>query len=238
MMESVVITGASAGIGRATADALVRQGYHVINLDRAPCVAESIETVSVDLRDTATLTTLLEDLAGRHRITGLVNNAGFARTASLDDTDEPLLSDTFALNLTVPALCARILAPHMKARGYGRIINISSRSALGRELRTASAASKGGIISMTRVWAIELARFGITANCVAPGPITTELFDRMNPEGSERRAHMVGDIPAGRMGRPEEVAAAVAFFLSREAGFVNGQTLYVCGGLSAGKAML
>lgn len=235
---TVVLTGGSAGIGLATARMAVEAGYDVVNLDRAGCACADFETRRVDLTDRALLADVLRDLAAERDIVGLVNNAGLARTASVEETDDALLRDTFDINLSAAAICARELVPAMKARGTGRIVNVASRSAQGRELRTAYAASKGGLISMTRVWALELGRHGITANCVAPGPVATELFDLMNPNGSDRRARMVSEIPVGRMGRPEDVGRAILFFLDPVNSYVTGQTLYVCGGLSAGVASL
>lgn len=232
----IVITGASAGIGHATAKLLANEGHDVINLDRAEC--EDIRTLKVDLADHAGLTATLCGIRERHDIAGLVNNAGLARTAPLEETGDDLLRETFDINLSASVICARELVPAMKRRGSGRIVNVASRSAQGRELRTAYAGSKGGLISITRVWALELGRFGITSNCIAPGPIATELFDRMNPNGSSRRKKMVEEIPVGRIGRPEDVAHAVLFFLAPENDYVTGQTLYVCGGLSAGVAPL
>lgn len=238
MTETVVITGGSAGIGLATAKMLAGEGYRVINLDRADCPDPAVDSLPVELCDHDALAGLLREITDEHEVSGIVNNAALARTATLENTDDGLLAATFDLNLSVAAICARELVPAMKARRYGRIVNIASRSAQGRELRTAYAASKGGLISMTRVWALELAGNGITANCVAPGPIATDMFDQMNPAGSSRREKMVREIPVGRMGRVEDVAHAVRFFLSSESGYVNGQTLYVCGGLSAGVASL
>lgn len=238
MADAVLITGASAGIGLATARMLTQAGYGVINLDRSGSPDEKMQTHRVDLCDHAALVDVLHRVSSEHEIVGLINNAALARTATLEETGDALLASTFDLNLSVAAICARELVPAMKTRRYGRIINIASRSAQGRELRTAYAASKGGLISMTRVWALELAGNGITANCVAPGPIATDMFDEMNPNGSSRREKMVRDIPVGRMGKPEDVANAIRFFLSPESGYVNGQTLYVCGGLSAGVAAL
>lgn len=236
--QTIVITGASAGIGLATARLIVQAGYEVLNLDRDACDCPGIETAKVDLTDHTHLARVLRENREQREIVGLVNNAGLARTASVEDTDDALLRDTFDINLSAAAVCARELVPGMKRRGYGRIVNVASRSAQGRELRTAYAASKGGLISMTRVWALELGQHGITANCVAPGPVATELFDTMNPNGSERRAKMVADIPVGRMGRPEDVGRAILFFLDPANSYVSAQTLYVCGGLSAGVASL
>lgn len=238
MTKAVVITGASAGIGRTTAELIAQKDYAVVNLDRAPSDAAGVHTIQVDLTDFQALEAMLRQVAADFEVVGLVNNAGFAQTALLGETSADLLQRTFQLNLSAAALCARALLPAMKARRYGRIVNVSSRSALGRELRTAYAASKGGLISMTRVWALELAAFGITSNCVAPGPISTDLFDDMNPNGSERRDRMIREIPVGRIGEPHDVAHAVNFFLSPNSGYINGQTLYVCGGLSVGVAPL
>lgn len=236
MAQAVVITGGSAGIGKTAAERIVSLGYEVVNLDLLDLEQPGVSTYRVDLLDTETVETVLQDVLETHEVVGLVNNVGYARTATLLDTDAALLSKTFALNLTAAATCARVLVPAMIERGYGRIVNVSSRSALGRELRTAYAASKGGLISMTRVWALELARYGITSNCVAPGPVATDLFDQMNPDGSDRREKMLADIPVRRVGTPKDIAHAIGFFLSPESGYVNGQTLYVCGGLSVGVA--
>jgi NAD(P)-dependent dehydrogenase (short-subunit alcohol dehydrogenase family) len=122
----------------------------------------------------------------------------------------------------------------MRARGFGRIVNVASRAAYGKELRSAYAASKAGLIGLTRTWALEYAAHGITVNAVAPGPIATELFRAGNPEGSERTRRIVEGVPAGRMGEPEDVAHAVMFFLDRRSSFVTGQVLPVCGGLTVG----
>lgn len=239
MKKAVVITGASSGIGKATAAAVAEAGHDVINLDRVESSGcDRIRTLLVDLTDTRSLVEVLQKIDTDFEVIALINNAGYAKTSPIEETDNDLLYKTFDLNLRCAAQCARILVPGMKERRFGRIVNVSSRSALGRELRTAYAASKGGLISMTRVWALEFARFGITSNCVAPGPISTELFNEMNPAGSDLREKMINEIPVGRIGEPSEVASAIRFFLSDSAGFINGQTLYVCGGLSVGVAPL
>ncbi len=140
------------------------------------------------------------------------------------------------INLRATIQCTQAVLPAMKAAGFGRIVNISSRTALGKVLRTAYAATKGGLISMTRGWALELARHGITVNAVGPGPIATELFDAVNPPGSPGTDKIIQEIPVKRIGQPEDIANAVSFFLSDASGYVTGQTLYVCGGLSIGAA--
>ena len=120
----------------------------------------------------------------------------------------------------------------MKSEGFGRIVNISSRAMLGKTHRSAYGASKGGIAAMTRVWALELAQYGITANTIAPGPIATEMFAHANPNSMPRTQEIIGTIPAGRLGRPNDIAQAVAFFMDERSSFINGQLLYVCGGVT------
>jgi len=111
---------------------------------------------------------------------------------------------------------------------------MASRAALGKELRTAYAASKAALVGMTRVWALELGAHGITANAVGPGPIRTELFDRANPPGSPRTQQIIDSVPVKRVGTAGDVAHAVAYLLDERSGFVTGQTLYVCGGMTVG----
>lgn len=111
---------------------------------------------------------------------------------------------------------------------------MASRAALGKELRTAYAASKAGLIGMTRVWSLELGALGVTVNAIGPGPIATELFNRANPPGDPRTEAIIGSIPVRRVGTPEGVANAAWFFLDERSGFVTGQTLYVCGGMTVG----
>ena len=119
---------------------------------------------------------------------------------------------------------------------FGRVVNMASRAALGKELRTAYAATKAGLIGMAKVWALELGAHGITANAVGPGPIRTALFDQANPRDSPRTRAIIEAIPVRRVGTPEDVANAVSFLLDARSGFVTGQVLYVCGGMTVGAA--
>jgi NAD(P)-dependent dehydrogenase (short-subunit alcohol dehydrogenase family) len=122
----------------------------------------------------------------------------------------------------------------MKAAGFGRIVSVTSRVILGKHMRTAYAASKGAVTSMTRTWALELAKSGITVNAVAPGPIGTELFAANNPADAPETKRILESIPMQRVGTPDEVAHAVSFFLEDRSGFVTGQTMFVCGGMTVG----
>ena len=140
------------------------------------------------------------------------------------------------LNVEVPLLLMQAVLPSMKRAQNGRIINIASRAALGKPLRSAYSASKAGLIGMTRTWALELGQHGITANCIAPGPIATDMFLRGNPPESESTKALLSSIPAGRMGKADDIANAVSFLADRRSDFITGQTLYVCGGLSIGSS--
>jgi NAD(P)-dependent dehydrogenase (short-subunit alcohol dehydrogenase family) len=124
----------------------------------------------------------------------------------------------------------------MRDRGWGRIVNLSSLVVLGVANRTAYAAAKAAMMSFTRTWALGRAQTGITVNAVAPGPTETELFRQNTPAGSEAEQRFLSLVPMKRFGKPEELAAAVAFLLSEDAGFITGQTLFVDGGASVGKA--
>jgi NAD(P)-dependent dehydrogenase (short-subunit alcohol dehydrogenase family) len=131
-------------------------------------------------------------------------------------------------------LVAQGLQPSMQAARFGRIINISSRAALGKELRTVYAATKAGLLGMTRTWALELAPYGVTVNAIGPGPIATELFLSGNPPDSPKTKKILESIPLKRMGEPDDIAHAVASLLDDRAGYITGQVLYVCGGLTVG----
>src|SRR5690606_22023862 len=122
----------------------------------------------------------------------------------------------------------------MRRHRFGRVVNISSRAALGKAERTVYAATKAGLLGMTRTWALETAAYGITVNAVGPGPIATELFERVNPSHSPATQKTRASVPAQRMGTPADVAHAVASLLDDRAGFITGQVLYVCGGMTVG----
>jgi len=133
-----------------------------------------------------------------------------------------------------PMLLTQALIPVMQKKGYGRVVNIGSRAALGKQGRTVYSATKAGIVGMTRTWALELARSGVTVNAIAPGAIATELFLTANPENSEQTKKLKAAVPMGRIGKPEEIAHVVAMLFDPLAGYTTGQVIYVCGGLSVG----
>ena len=236
--RTVLVTGASRGIGRAIATRLVDEGYAVVNLDRDPPAAllPRETCVEVDLADAAATRDALAEVVARHAPTRLVNNAGVVRPGPLENVTIDDLEAVVSLNLRCAIQCAQALLPAMKAARSGRIVGIASRAALGKELRTVYSATKAGLIGMTKTWALELAADGITVNAIGPGPIGTELFHRANPADSPRTKAIIEGVPVRRLGTPEDIAHAAAFLLDDRAGFVTGQVIYVCGGMTVGLA--
>jgi NAD(P)-dependent dehydrogenase (short-subunit alcohol dehydrogenase family) len=212
----------------------------VITFDRRPPTSQTAgETfVEVDLADRQATAQALAQVAAGNDVAALINNVGTVRPAALEEVSADDLEAAVSLNLRCAIQCAQAVVPGMKSRRFGRIVNISSRAALGKELRTAYAATKAGLHGITRTWALELARHGITVNAIGPGPIATELFMRANPADSPRTKAIIDGVPVGRLGTPADIANAVAFFADARSGFVTGQVLYVCGGMTCGVAPL
>lgn len=237
--RTILITGASKGIGRATADSLAQQGHKIIGIARRPPEADFPgEFVTVDLANVEQTAAVLTDLTGRYSITGLVNNVGLVKPQPLGKIDLQDLSSVLDLNLRPAVQLAQALLPTMKQVGWGRIVNLSSLTVLGIPNRTSYAAAKAGLISFTRTWALELAKTGITVNAIAPGPIETELFRENNAPGSEGEQCYLSMVPLGRLGQPTEIATAITFFCSEAAAFITGQTLFVDGGASIGRSLI
>ena len=229
---AVLITGATLGIGRATVNRVARAGCEVIGIARRPPESGFPGAFyACDLLDERATARTLDAIRSAHQVAGLVNNAGLNHVQGIDEVELDKFHDIVAINLRAVVQCAQAVLPGMRAQGYGRIVNISSRGALGRYGRTSYGAAKAGVIGMTRTWALELAGDGITANVVSPGPVATEMFMRNNAEIVDRFA---AEVPMRRLGEPDEIAAAIEFLLSRDASFVTGQVLHVCGGSSVG----
>ena len=233
--DRVLVTGGSLGIGAGITARLLDEGYGVVVLDvEEPEAQSDVEFHRVDLLDIDATRAVLDQVTSQHEITRLVNNVGIVRPASAEETRLEDFADVVNLNARSALLCVQALLPVMRRRREGRIVSITSRVVLGKELRTAYSASKGALAAMTRTWALEFAKDGITVNAVAPGPIGTDAFMINNPPDSQRTQDIVDGIPVGRLGTPDDVAQAVAFFLDGKSSFVTGQTLYMCGGLTIG----
>jgi len=236
-MRTTLITGANRGIGLATARRMAAQGDLVIGIARnTPDDGFPGEFVTCDLGDRRQTQKALEEICAGHEVDNLVNNAGWSFGQSVDEVDIETFMQAIELNLRAAVQCGLAVIPQMKKTGRGRIVNTASRAALGRENRTSYAASKSALYGVTRTWALELAASGITVNSVSPGPIESELQRQNNPQSAEYQAQFVAQNPMNRLGKPEEVAAAIEFFLSDDASFITGQILYICGGMSVGHA--
>jgi 3-oxoacyl-[acyl-carrier protein] reductase len=238
MSQSVaLLTGGSSGIGAATCRLLLAAGYQVISLDRNPGPIESphLQQVQVDLTDVEATRTVAAQLARQFRITTVVHNAGAVRQQPLELVSAEDLETLTHLHIAAPIALVQANLATMKAQHFGRVILISTRAVLGLANRTVYSATKAAMLGMARTWALELGAHGITVNVIAPGPIeATDVFHDIIPRDSPKLPAIIEAIPVKRLGRPEDVARAVLFFAAPEAGFVTGQTLFVCGGTSVG----
>jgi 3-oxoacyl-[acyl-carrier protein] reductase len=236
--QAILVTGGSTGIGRATCEALLAQGRHVVNVDyKLPEWSHSnLASFQADLTNEAETRERAAQVMREFDIVALVNNAGATRPGSIDTQSLADLDYVVALHLRATMLLVQAALPSLRACGHGRIVNMASRAALGKTERIAYSATKAGLIGMTRTLAMELGGDGITVNAVAPGPIATELFRSSNPDGAPRTQRILDSIVVKRMGTPQDVARAALFFLSPDNGFVTGQVLYVCGGTTLGLA--
>lgn len=235
-----VVTGGSAGIGLAICEHLLADGYDVVSLARrpAPMLHPRLHSVEVDLTDRAATRQAVGEVASRFPVTTVVHNAGVIRPALLPEVDLADLDALVDLHLGCAVQMVQAALPAMQAAGFGRVVLLSSRAALGLQTRTAYSATKAGMLGMARTWALELAPQGITVNVVSPGPIRTDMFYDVVDKDSERERQLAASIPVRRLGLAEDVARAVDFFIHPGNGFVTGQVLYVCGGTSVGSLAL
>ena len=236
-MSAAIVTGGSAGIGRAVAERLLGAGYEVISLDVQPS-ALKVCHLSVDLTDEDATRQAGAEISKNYRVTTVIHNAGLIRPALLSDVKLEDLHALANLHLGAAVTLTQACLPAMKAANYGRVVLVSSRAVLGLPTRTSYSATKAGMLGMARTWALELAPLGVTVNVVAPGPIETDNFYSVIPRGSAQVEKIAQAIPVRRLGQAEDVARAVMFFADRDAGFVTGQVLYVCGGTSVGTLTL
>ncbi|MHB8719318.1 MAG: 3-oxoacyl-ACP reductase FabG [Candidatus Dormibacteria bacterium] len=241
-----IVTGAGQGIGAASAHRLAREGASVVvlerNADAAAAVAAGIAAggggamaIACDVSQRHQVEAAVRRVVETHgRIDVLVNNAGITRDNLLFRMADEDWDSVLAVNLTGAFLMCRAVQEHMVAARYGRIVSLSSRSALGNRGQANYAAAKAGIQGLTATLALELGPFGITANAVAPGYVATAMTaataERVGTTAAAHQAAAAAATPLRRVAQPEEIASVVAFLASDDASFVSGQTLYVNGG--------
>ncbi|MDF2092903.1 3-oxoacyl-ACP reductase FabG [Knoellia sp. 3-2P3] len=241
-----IVTGAARGIGAATAQRLAKDGHAVavLDLDEAAC-ASTVEAVTaaggraiavgVDVSKAdqveAAVARVADELGAP---TILVNNAGIIRDNLIFKMTEDDWDAVMAVHLRGAFLMTRAVQAHMTHERWGRIVNLSSSSAQGNRGQANYSAAKAGLQGFSKTLAIELGKFGITANAVAPGFIQTEMTrstaERMGVSFEDFIAHSASQIPVQRVGQPEDIAATISFLCSEDAGFVSGQVIYVAGG--------
>ncbi|HVK24243.1 MAG TPA: 3-oxoacyl-ACP reductase FabG [Actinokineospora sp.] len=244
--RTAIVTGAARGIGAAVAKRLARDGFKVavVDLDEASCA----DTVAAIEADGGTALAVGADVSKADQVeaavakvaetlgapTVLVNNAGILRDNLIFKMTEDDWDAVMNVHLRGSFLMTRAVQRHQTEQRYGRIVNLSSTSALGNRGQANYATAKAGLQGFTKTLAIELGKFGVTANAIAPGFIETEMTAataaRMGVSFEDFKTGAAAMIPVGRIGKPDDIAATASFLVSEEAGFVSGQVIYVAGG--------
>jgi acetoacetyl-CoA reductase len=235
--RNAIVTGGTRGIGKSIAVEMKKAGYNVlVNYASRVEIAEAftaetgIPAIKWDVADYDDCVRGLKDaeaaLGGGIEV--LVNNAGITRDAAMHKMDAKQWSEVISTNLNSCFNMSRILIDSMRTEGFGRIVNISSiNGQMGQFGQTNYSAAKAGVLGFTKALARETAAKGITVNAIAPGYIRTDMTSAINEDVLKK---IIGGIPVGRMGEPEEIARAVLFLISEEAGFITGETLSINGG--------
>jgi 3-oxoacyl-[acyl-carrier protein] reductase len=244
--RTAIVTGAARGIGAAIAKRLAADGFAiaVLDLDEAACASVVAEirsaggdalAVAADVADETSAVAAVERVAAElGPPTVLINNAGIIRDNLLFKMTVQDWDAVLNVHLRGAFLMSRAVQQHMTAAGWGRIVNLSSTSALGNRGQANYAAAKAGMQGFTKTLAIELGRFGVTVNAIAPGFIETDMTAataaRIGVGFDDFKKAAAAEIPVGRIGKPDDIAATAAFFVREDAGYVSGQVIYVAGG--------
>jgi 2-hydroxycyclohexanecarboxyl-CoA dehydrogenase len=240
-----LVTGAGRGIGAAIAECLTTDGLAVALCDvdaagaeatagRLAALGARARGFALDVSDGRAVARVVEEVGGAlGPVDVLVNNAGIDVMGLFLETDEASWDRLWAVNLKGVLHCCKHVLPGMIERGRGRVVNLGSDAGrVGSTSEAVYSATKGGVIAFTKTLAREMARHGITVNCVCPGPTDTALLAQLARYNEKMHAGLARAIPLGRLGQPSDVAAAVAFLASDAAGYITGQTLSVSGGLT------
>lgn len=240
-----IVTGSGSGIGRVIALTLAREGARVAVVDLNETGArETAATIQqeggraqpyrADVTRKAEIDGMVADVIARWgTVHILVNNAGWDKVEPFVKSTEETWDKVLSINLKGPIVCTRAVLDEMMKNGYGKIVSIASDAGrVGSTGEAVYSAAKGGIIAFTKTIAREMARHRINVNCVCPGPTDTPLFATVTAENPKLAESLKRVIPFGRLGLPEDIAPAVLFLASDEAGFITGQTLSVSGGLT------
>lgn len=246
-MRSVLVTGAGSGIGLSTTELLIREGWHVVAVDRDAAALErlsqklagaSLTTITLDVTDEAAIA----DVAARCRslpnpLTALVNSAGVGSNVRFADTTTEQFRRIYEINVIGAFALSQALAPVIRDNGGGSIVNIASVSGIKGNLgRSAYGASKGAVITLTKIMAVELADDRIRVNAVAPGPIETPMVVETHTAVTREEWHRT--VPMRRYGQPEEIASAISFLVDGDrSSYITGQVLAVDGGFTAAGIM-
>lgn len=240
---SILVTGAGSGIGRAVVLRLAASGHHLIaaDIDAAGVEATAreagarVSAATLDIADEAAVEALVADTLRAGPIAGLVNVAGVGSTTTAPDTPLEVWERVMAVNARGTFLCCKHVIPALRSHGGGAIVNVASVAGLvGLANRAAYCAAKGAVIALTRALAVDHAHEGIRVNAICPGTIDTPWVRRLVDEAGESIESLRARQPLGRLGTPNEMAAAVAWLMSPEAAFATGSAVVLDGGLTAG----
>jgi NAD(P)-dependent dehydrogenase (short-subunit alcohol dehydrogenase family) len=241
---AVIVTGGASGIGLGCVERLLAEGWRVVVADRDEAAMQKhfagidereLMTAEVDVTDEDAVERLVARVeAGFAPIAGVVNSAGIGRDVPFLESTAALFREIYEINVIGTFLVAQAVVRRMKTRRSGSIVNMTSVSGLaGNVGRSAYGASKGALVTLTKVMAVELAEFDIRVNAIAPGPVETPLVAQMHTPGA--RARWNRTVPMNRYGTPDEIAGAVAFLLDPDfSSYLTGQTIAVDGGFMAG----
>lgn len=231
--RTVLITGAARGIGFTLSECFAKKKYHVIGVDLHEGTQVYPGTLFLcNLSDKDATQECYDKIQRKFAVDIIINNVGRSVSQKITELNLDEFNQIMDLNVRSAVQTAKFFIPGMKDRHWGRIVNIASIRAFGGTNCTSYGASKAALVGCTLNWAVELASSGITVNCVAPGAIDTEMLRKDYPADSKEEVEFLKHVPMRRIGKQNEIAKAVEFFSSEDAGYITGQILFVDGGLT------